>query len=397
MKKYLALILTLVMLASVLVGCGESAKPESDDPTSQPATAPSSPSAPTTPSTEPSQEATDPSSATPPPTQVTEPSEEEPEPSEEVTDPSEPEEPESVHLHTLPWDDDNVSFYKGEEKNAYGDIFEGCFYELVSWGDTYVDDEYITMSTASFTVDGAYRYLTGTFFTRRSQSEDFTIELLIYADDELIYCSEPISRKTRSVDLAIDIGDCEVLTIAARSYDYTSSGTNPGIYLCNPMLWNEYDGELTPGAEIDPNLVSLTDLYVYSGKDNIDVGKDTDSYGNVYKGIHLDLCSWGDYVGNFDHQASTVFVNEGYRYLSGTFFTRKSQNESYEIEFLIYADDELVYSSGMINRSTKAIDFVVELGDCDLIKVMSRSTNYTSSGTNPGIILVDAFVSVEEP
>ena len=386
MKKHISLLLVLVMVLGMLVGCSNADKSQSDTPTTE-ATNPSIPT------TEPSSAPED----TIPSEEETEPSEEETEPSKTETVPTEPEEPESVHLHTLPCDNYNVSFYKGEEKNAYGDVFDGCFYELVSWGDTYVDDEYITMSTASFTVDGAYRYLTGTFFTRKSQNEDYTIELLIYADDELIYCSEPISRKTRSVNLAIDIGDCEVLTIAARSYDYTSSGTNPGIHLYNPMLWNEYDGELTPGADINHNLVSLTDLYVYSGKSNIDVGKDTDSYGNVYKGIHLDLCSWGDYGGGFDHQACTEFVNEGYRYLSGTFFTRKSQNESYEIEFLIYADDELVYSSGMINRKTKAIDFVVELGDCDIIKVMSRSRDYTSTGTNPGIILVDAFVSVDEP
>lgn len=390
MKKYIALFLTLVMLASVLVGCGNSDKPESEDPT----TAPTSPSAPTTPST-PIAPTTAP---TTPPTQATEPSEEETEPSIAPTTPptTAPEEPNTVSLHTMPVYGDKPTYQEGEKKNSYGDTFSGHIYELVAYGKGSENNKYITVDTASFTLDGAYNYLTGTFFTRSNQNEDYTIELLVYADDELIYCSEPISRKTRSVELAVEISGCQMLTIAARSYDYTSSGTNPGIYLINPELHKEYEGELTPGVEIDPKLVSLTDLYVYSGG-NIYAGSVKDSFNNTYKGIYLDLCSWGDYVGNFDHQDCVEFVNEGYQYLSGTFFTRKSQNENFEIEFLIYADDELVYSSGMINRGTKAIDFVVELGDCDLIKVMSRSRNYTDSGTNPGIILVDAFVSVEEP
>lgn len=386
MKKFISLFLVLMMLASVLAGCGDSAKSESGDPT----TAPTTPSAPIAPTTAP----------TTPPTQATEPSEEVTEPSEEVTEPSttpsEPEEPNTVSLHTMPVYGDKPTYQEGEKKNSYGDVFSGHIYEFVAYGDSYQDNEYITMGTASFILDGEYNYLTGTFFTRTNQNEAFTIELLVYADDELIYRSEPISRKTRSVELAVEISGCQMLTIAARSYDYTSSGTNPGIYLINPELHKEYEGELTPGVEIDPNLVSLTDLYVYSGG-NIYAGSVKDSFNNTYKGIYLDLCSWGDYSGNFDYQNYVEFVNEGYQYLSGTFFTRKSQNANFEIEFLIYADDELVYSSGMINRGTKAIDFVVELGDCDLIKVMSRSRNYTDSGTNPGIILVDAFVSVEEP
>ena len=64
---------------------------------------------------------------------------------------------------------------------------------------------------------------------------------------------------------------------------------------------------------------------------------------------------------------------------------------------MVYADDELVYSSGPIDRSTKPIDFVVEVGECDLIRVQTRTKDYTSVGTNPGIYLFDAMVSVEKP
>jgi hypothetical protein len=50
-----------------------------------------------------------------------------------------------------------------------------------------------------------------------------------------------------------------------------------------------------------------------------------------------------------------------------------------------------------MDRSTKPIDFVVEVGECDLIRVQTRTKDYTSVGTNPGIYLFDAFVSAEEP
>ena len=76
---------------------------------------------------------------------------------------------------------------------------------------------------------------------------------------------------------------------------------------------------------------------------------------------------------------------------------RADQSEDYTIEFMVYADDELVYSSGPMDRGTKPIDFVVEIGECDLIRVQTRTKDYTSVGSNPGVYLFDAFVSAEEP
>ena len=64
---------------------------------------------------------------------------------------------------------------------------------------------------------------------------------------------------------------------------------------------------------------------------------------------------------------------------------------------MVFADDELVYSSGPIDRSTKPIDFVVEIGECDLIRVQTRTKDYTSTGTNPGIFLINPMVSEEKP
>lgn len=309
---------------------------------------------------------------------------------------------EPVALQDLPAITTNASFYKSSVKDAYGNKYEGPYYDFCSWGRSNKDGEYITQSYMEFNVDGQYSYLTGTIFTRANQAEDHSIELLVYADDVLVFQSEPLTRRNKALELAVDIGNCEVLRIASRTYEY-SGNTNPGIILVDGMVCNDFDGTLTVGMEINPDLVPLTDLHVYGDHsialDNITAGAVEDSYGNTYKGIYIELVSYGDYGGkDFDTQAYSDFVANGdYNYFSGTFFTRAEQSEKYAIEFLIYADDKLIYSSGMIDRSTKAVDFCVEIKDCDMLRVMSRSVNYTDTGTNPGIILVDAVVSTKRP
>lgn len=310
---------------------------------------------------------------------------------------------EPTALFALPIISEDKNLSKNDVEDSYGNKYTGPYFDLCSYGDTHRDGEYISQDVTEFNLDGKYRYFSGTFFTRDDQSEEYTIEFMVYADDVLIFRSEPISRKTRAIDFTIDIGNCDVLRITSRSYEYTISGTNPGIILVNALVTNEYDGPLTESAEIDYNLVPLTDLHLYgtdsrAGGDNIDAGCVEDSYGNVYKGIHLELVSWGNGGGEYDKQAYCEFVNNGqYRYLSGTIFTRPEQSEDYTIEFMVFADDELVYSSGPINRSTKPMDFVVEIGECDLIRVQTRSKNYTTVNTNPGIFLVNPMVSVEKP
>lgn len=309
----------------------------------------------------------------------------------------------SKPLHELNIISEDKNFSTRSVSDAYGNKYDGPHFNLCSYGRSNVDGEYITQAATEFYADGQYRYLTGTFFTREKQSDKYTIEFMVYADDVLVYCSEPISRRAKAIDFAVDIGNADVIRIASRSYDYTSSGTNPGIILVNALVTNEYEGELTVGAEIDPDKVPLTDLHVFGTHSemltNLRAGKVEDSYGNEYKGIYAELVSYGTPSGKeFDTQAYTEFVAGGeYRYLSGTIFTRAKQNEKYQIEFMVFADDELVYASGMINRKTAPIEFVAEIGECDLIRVMSRSVNYTSSGTNPGIILVNPIVSTIDP
>lgn len=307
-------------------------------------------------------------------------------------------------LFAMPIISDDTNLSKNNVTDSYGNKYDGPYFDLCSYGYASGSGKYITEDATEFNLDGKYRYFSGTFFTRDEQSEDYTIEFMVYADDTLIFRSEPISRKTKAITFTIDIGNCQVLRIASRSYDHTNTGTNPGIILVNAMVTNEYYGELTESAEINHNLIPLTDLHLYgtdsqAGGDNISAGGVENAYGALYKGIYLRLISWGNASGkDYDRQAYCEFVNNGqYRYLCGTIFARADQSEDYTIEFMVYADDELVYSSGPMDRGTKPIDFVVEIGECDLIRVQTRTKDYTSVGSNPGVYLFDAFVSAEEP
>lgn len=295
------------------------------------------------------------------------------------------------------------NFRKGDVEDAYGNTYAGPHFELCSYGKGSKKGEYITQSSVEFALGGAYSCFTGTFFTRPDQADEFTVEFMVYADDELIYCSEPISRRTKAVDFAIEIGQCDVLKIAARSYDHTKSGTNPGILLANAALCNDYEGEWTAGVPIDPDRVPLTDLHVFgthsNALTNTSAGAVEDSFGNLYKGIYAELVSCGTRSGkDYDTQAYTEYVAGGeYNYLSGTIFTRPGQDAGHSVEFLVYADDELAYASGMIDGRDGAVDFVAEINGCELIKIMSRSLDRTDSGTNPGIILVNPVVSENDP
>lgn len=153
-----------------------------------------------------------------------------------------------------------------------------------------------------------------------------------------------------------------------------------------------------PSDYVEP--FALFAMPIISDDTNLSKNNVTDSYGNKYDGPYFDLCSYGyaSGSGKYITEDATEFNLDGkYRYFSGTFFTRNEQSEDYTIEFMVYADDELVYSSGPMDRGTKPIDFVVEIGECDLIRVQTRTKDYTSVGSNPGVYLFDAFVSTEEP
>ncbi len=139
-----------------------------------------------------------------------------------------------VPLQDLHLIDDDAYYYEKGIEDTYGNYYEGPYYEFCSYNRNTGE---LIQNHMTFYTNGKYERLTGTFFARPRQSDNYTIELLIYADGELIYNSEPINRKTHAIDLDININYCDELLITALSYDYTSTGTNPGVFLVNANVY----------------------------------------------------------------------------------------------------------------------------------------------------------------
>jgi len=306
--------------------------------------------------------------------------------------------PRSVSLSEIEVIAERASLYERSVEDSYGKEYDGPYYDLCSYSNKYGDRDgkYLTQSFVDFNVDGEYGYLTGTYFTREDQEEDFDVELMIYADGELVYYSGPMCRRDRAVSFAVDIDYCYELRIISRSYDYTGMGTNPGIILTDAFVHEDYSGELTDGEYLNTDLISLGDVHLYSSNTTITAGAVKDAYGKVHKGFYLDLCSWASTTN--PHFATAEYLLDGeYNYFSGTFFAREDQPEKYTINFKIYADEELIYESGYISRKTKAKDFCVDVSGCEFLRVETITSDYTSIGSNPGVILMNPVVSMERP
>lgn len=231
--------------------------------------------------------------------------------------------------------------------------------------------------------------------------------LLIYADDCLIYSSSDIRIDGQLYeDVYLDITGCNNLKIEFCRYHhlhgmfttYGNIGRLNNIWLepyTTPygMQYNEHSSESMRTRNTLPDSLELQRLPSVKNCQYYEAGyRVSDCFGAEYQNGYFDLCSY--HCGSESpHKASALFRTTGdWRYLRGRFFTRTGQNKNFYISFQIYADDALIYDSGMINSDTYPIDFDIDIYNADAITIQSYSEDYTSLGTNPGIILVNAEV-----
>lgn len=119
-----------------------------------------------------------------------------------------------------------------------------------------------------------------------------------------------------------------------------------------------------------------------------------DSYGNAYSGEYREFCAW-TYPGDTFEPRVIVDINEKYEYkrFTGTIFTRPSQDEDLTITFKIFADGKCIFDSGEMRASTRAIDLNLDVTDVDKLTFQAY-TDYNDA-TNPGVVLVNAFLHAE--
>lgn len=261
----------------------------------------------------------------------------------------------------------------------------------------------------SYQLKGQYKYLTGLWTLDENWEEAIAEQgaLEIYCDGEIKYLSPDLGgENNRFDDVVLDISACQELKIVFNGYHYYHYGFrtfgNIGRF-SSIRLTNEIDASLQHRIEeINSRITAIQNIPLSERIENLPVYKEcqyyddwysiTDSYGNKYSDGYFDLCSYHE-NGHDPHQAYAIIrTNREWQYFRGTYFAREGQSSDYRILFQIYADDMLVYDSGLISRETYPIDFDVEINFAENIRIQSYSDDYTFMGTNPGIILVNAEV-----
>lgn len=90
----------------------------------------------------------------------------------------------------------------------------------------------------------------------------------------------------------------------------------------------------------------------------------TDTFGNNY----ADKCNY--FVGtNFNKRSVEYRPNKEYGLLTGIAAPSNGLRDDVSVTLRIYADDELVYTSPVVNRKTEAFRFEVDLTDVEFIKI----------------------------
>ena len=305
----------------------------------------------------------------------------------------------SVPLAEIPVLSDKDYIEEYDIKDSFGNKYEGPYFKLFSFGTAgEITDfnSYTKQAKVEFKNDGQYQYLTGTIFANADQKENDDVELFVYADDELVYYSGPIRRKDKAMDIAIEIGNCDILTLEARSYD-SRGEDEPAIILVNAFVTTGFDGTLTESEYFNTNLYPLTDCHIYSSNSDIEGGTIKDAFGTVHKGIYLDLMCYGEGLTKAHDAKIEYAVNGEYQYLSGTYFANADQDENEVVELFIYADDELIYESGKVSRSDKPVTFTIDIKNCDILRFETTSDGNGLGYTKPRIFIMNPMVSNEEP
>ncbi len=123
------------------------------------------------------------------------------------------------------------SHYKGSVRkydrsitHANGTTFDGP-YVSIGYGE-FDQSQNLYIADATASLGQEYQYFAGTYFADSGEL-DHTIELLIYADDVLIYSSGEITPNTPPIDFHIDVSSCNVLRLETRTKDWSFDGWHP--------------------------------------------------------------------------------------------------------------------------------------------------------------------------
>ena len=114
-------------------------------------------------------------------------------------------------------------YYNDTVSSLFGEEFYG-YYDLCSYGGTQPRESFVESLT-----NGEYRKFSGVVFADENMLEGDTIEFFVLADNDMIFQSGEMSRRTDPIHFDLDITGAKTVTIKSCSDDYHLMDTNPRI------------------------------------------------------------------------------------------------------------------------------------------------------------------------
>lgn len=269
----------------------------------------------------------------------------------------------SQYINKFQW---NTDFPEDPFGNNYSDSENYCI--------TRYDPGWLTGSAfAEYSVNGEYTHITGTLSPYKDITENGAIYFQIFADDQLVYTSPLIQRKTEAIDFSADIKGAEFIKIVIQ---IENSGGS--MIMSDILLWRDSD---VSEQHVRDHAVLLSDFSVFNhGCTYIDditwnVGYPADIVGTDYttcRNYSINRYDPGWLGGSAYIEYN---INGEYSRLSGKLSPYTDIEENGSIYVQIFADDQLVYTSPDITRKTGLIEFSADINFAKYVKVIVQIRN----------------------
>ena len=269
----------------------------------------------------------------------------------------------SQYINKFQW---NTDFPEDPFGNNYSDSENYCI--------TRYDPGWLTGSAfAEYSVNGEYTHITGTLCPYKDITENGAIYFQIFADDQLVYTSPLIQRKTEAIDFSADIKGAKFIKIVIQ---IENSGGS--MIMSDILLWRDSD---VSEQHVRDHAVLLSDFSVFNhGCTYIDditwnVGYPADIVGTDYTTCRNYSINRYD-PGWLGGSAYVEYnINGEYSRLSGKLSPYTDIEENGSIYVQIFADDQLVYTSPDITRKTGLIEFSADINFAKYVKVIVQIRN----------------------
>ena len=229
-----------------------------------------------------------------------------------------------------------------------------------------------------FFVDSRYSLLRGSLAPHVNLGSNSNVQFMVFADDKLVYSSAGISRTTLPFDFEADISGAQFVRVRVSCTDYWNQSVANILVMDMALESNQNDIV----AERPLSLLTMTP--VNSNRWNPNQGALEDSLGNRYT-VTL------PYIIIDGHGFGEFFVDSRYSTLRGRLAPYRNLGSRSNVQFMVYADGRLVYSSAGIQRTTIPFDFEVDISGAQFIRIDVSCNGYWNQSV-ANILVMDMIL-----